>query len=721
VGQSFIAPQMASASLFEIFGATTVLGRLPSEQDEQPGAMPVAVISYGTWTSMYGRDPGVIGQLLVRGLGEGRTKPVTIVGVLAPGAFEYPYPSSDEVPAWSSLDGDAMRTRDDQGREIFRLTVYARLAPGVSLDAAREEIAALTPALATGLPDHIASPNTWLETVRLRDQVVGRVRTPLLAFLGAVSCLLLVASVNVASLVLARAISRRQEFAARFAMGARPLRVARQLLTESAMLAICGGLLGLGVAWVARRALVAISPSMPRLDESAIGTPALVFALVAVLLATCITGLLPALQASRRSVVDGLRCAGGAATTATAFAKPLATLVAVEVALVLVLLAGTGLLVNSFSRLVLFDLGFDARSTIVTVVERTVKSAGASPSSATKTVRSVAALSDRGRQLRAIDDEIMQRISEIPGIRAAGLTGDVPFGPPYRSSMDIEVGHSGAATTAALRIASPDAFEALGMRMAGGRWFTAGDRDGTPFVAVVNETMASRFWSGRSAIGDRIIFGHRALQVVGVVADVRDRGAREDVTPTLYVAGTQIPPDPVMLVIRPRPGVTGVEQAIAAELARMGDRIKAVGPRRLEDIWWKQLADARFLTAVLAVFSLLALAVALVGVHGVLRFMVAQRTREMGIRKALGATRIDLVALVVGQALRFAVPGCVAGLLAAAAAGPALRSLLFGITPSDPVTLVAATVLLIAAIVIGAYFPARRASAVDPALLLRAE
>jgi ABC-type antimicrobial peptide transport system permease subunit len=241
-------------------------------------------------------------------------------------------------------------------------------------------------------------------------------------------------------------------------------------------------------------------------------------------------------------------------------------------------------------------------------------------------------------------------------------------------------------------------------------------------VAVVNETMARRFWGERgSPIGDRIIFGYRSMQVVGIVADVRDRGAREPVRPAFYVSATQMPPDPVMLVVRTAPGFSGIENAIAADLAQMGNRIKPHSPRRPEDIWWAQLADARFLTVVLSVFSLVALAVALIGVHGVLRFMVAQRAREMGIRKALGATRLDLVRLVLGQALRFTLPGCVVGLAAAAAAGPAIRSMLFDIDPTDPLTLAAATLLLVVTILAGAYFPARRAGAVDAALSLRAE
>ena len=719
VGQSMLLPAMTSAVLFEVFGARAVLGRTLTERDEQPGAPAVAVLSYATWTSRYGRDPDVIGQTLTRHMGSGRQQMVTIVGVLAPGAFQYQNSRrpNEDVPAWTAIDADVLTTRYEGGSST--VAIYARLAPGVSLEAAGAELAVLTSQLAAGLPKHLASRNASLRAIVLRDQIAGGVRTPLLAFLGAVSCLLLLASVNVASLVLARAISRRQEFAARFALGARPLRVARQLFTESAILALCGGALGLAVSWAVRRAFVAISPDMPRLEESGIGTPALLFALAAVLLATCLIGLVPAIQSSRRSVLEGLRRAGGPPTVSTAFSTPLASLAAIEVALVMVLLAGTGLLVNSFTRLFVFDLGFDARSTIMTTVESTVPPATTARAAAPQGLQPVARLTDRGRALHALHNDVMRQVSSVPGIAAAGLTGDVPFGPPYRYGVDLTIGEQPA--EAALRIASPDAFDALGMRMAAGRWFAAGDRDGAPYVAVVNETMAKRYWDARSPLGDRIIFGHRAMQVIGVVADVYDRGARGPVTATLYAASPQLLPDPFALVVRVRPGTSGVEQALAAELGRMGTRIKAGSPRRLESLWWRQLTDARFLTTVLSVFSLLALVVALVGVHGVLRFLVAQRTREMGIRKALGATRWHLVSLVVGQALRFAVPGCVIGLIAATLSAPALRSMLFGITPTDPFTLIVATALLVAAVLVGAYFPARRAGAVDAASSLRAE
>jgi predicted permease len=537
-----------------------------------------------------------------------------------------------------------------------------------------------------------------------------------------VGCLLLLASVNVASLVLARALSRRQEFAARFALGARPLRVARQLLTESALLAFCGGGLGLGLAWAARRAFVAISPTMPRLDDSGIGAPALLFALAGVLLATTVMAIIPAVQSSRQGVMEGLRRAGGASSATPLFSRPLAVLAGAEVALVLALLSGTGLLVNSFARLVSFDLGFDARSTLVVTMERTTKPAApAAPSLPVTAPRPTAALSDRQQVLASIDEQVIERVSSVPGVMTAGITGDDPFGTPYRYEIDLQIGEPAQPVTAALRLAGPTALRALRMRMTAGRWFESGDRDGAPFVAVVNESMARRLWSGRNPIGERVVFGRRILDVVGVVSDIRDRGARADARSTIYLSTMQLPPDTSMLVVRTHPGMTGVDRRITEELASMADRVTAHSPRWLETIWWRQLADARFLTLVLSVFTALGLGVALVGVYGVLRFLVTLRTREMGIRKALGATRLDLITLVIGQALKFAIPGCAAGLVIALAAGPALRSLLFGITPADPLTMVTATLLLMAAVVAGAYFPARRASAVDPARSLRGE
>ena len=720
-GQAFTVPQMASADVFKILGASTVLGRLPDARDEQPGATPVAVISYSAWTSLYGRDPGVLGQTITRHLDNRQTKSLTIVGVLAPGAFAIPGRSSDAVAAWGSFDEDVARARTDQGQYLSNLSVQARLAPGKTVEVARAELAALASHLTAGLPEHLAKEGATLQVYRLRDLVAARVRTPLMAFLAAVICLLLLASVNAASLVLARSMSRQQEFATRFALGARPSRVVRQLLTESALLATAGGALGLLLAWAGVRGFVAVSPAMPRLGESGIDAATLGFAAAAVALATCVAGVLPAWQASRRSVFDGLR-GGGPLTGSTSLSRPLATLAAAEIALVLVVLTGTGLLVNSFARLVVFDLGFDPRAVVTMTIEHVKPDvAPATRPPQDTTPRRIVAFSDPQRLQRMTDEEVISRVLAIPGVAAAGLTGDDPFGPPYRYGADIRIGAAGTPASPALRISSPAAFDAFGMRMVAGRWFGTTDTDGAPLVAVVNETMARTFWSGRSPVGDAIVMGRRALQVAGVVTDVRERGARGEVRPTFYVSSAQIPPDPAMLVVRTAPGVSGIERAIATELDQMRGRINPYGPRRLEEIWWRQLTDTRFLTLVLTVFSAVALLVALVGVHGVLRFVVARRTREMGVRKALGATNTDLVILVIRQALRFALPGCIVGLIAGAAAGPALRSLLFGITPGDPLTLIAATLLLLAAVVVGAYFPARRAGAVDPALSLRAE
>lgn len=719
-GQPYISTSMASASLFRMFGAQAALGRVPNELDEQPNAPAVAVLSYGTWTSHYGRDPQVIGRTLTRYLGEGRKKAVTIVGVLAPGSMLTDGDPTYEVPAWGMLDPDVLQDRDDSGKELHQLVLYGRLKRGVAADVARAEVVAFTPQFASDRSDWLAAANASLEMTRLHDQVVNRVRVPLLAFLGAVCCLLLVACVNVASLVLARSIVRRQEFAARLALGARPLRVARQLITESALLAASGGVLGLGLAAAIQRAFVAVSPAMPRPIDTGFGAPAVLFALTGVLFATCAAGVIPAWQASRRSVLDGLRRVGGSGNTSTAFSKPLATLAGIEVALVLVLLAGTGLLVNTFGRLMFFDLGFDTKSVALSRIERNVgPPATARPLTSDRIV--VAEFSERQRAMRAIDDEILHRVSSVPGVVAAGLTGDNPFGPPFRYGASIQIAGAPRGADAALRIAGPSALDALGMKVIAGRWFTDHDRDGTPNVVVVSENMVQLFWNGRLPLGERLIFGRREAEIIGVVNDIRDRGARQDARPTLYVSTLQVPPEPVMLVMKIDPRVEGVETSVAAELAGLGNRITPGPAKRLADIQWQQLSDARFLTIVLASFTVMTLAVALVGVHGVMRFTVNQRTRELGIRKALGATPQRLRALVLRQAFRFAVPGCVLGLAGALLIGPAVRSLLFGITPSDPATLIVATALVIAAIGLGAYLPARRASAVDPSLSLRAE
>ena len=313
---------------------------------------------------------------------------------------------------------------------------------------------------------------------------------------------------------------------------------------------------------------------------------------------------------------------------------------------------GTGLLVNSFARLVVFDLGIDSKSVVMfSATHAATLTKTAPPVQPAGGLQAAAVLGEASRLRMVIDEELIRRVSAVPGVVAAGLTGDDPFGTPYRYGTDLRIGDSQVTVSPSLRLASAGAFDALGMRLAGGRWFADSDREGAPLVAVVNQTAAGRFWSARSPIGDRLVMGRRVLQVIGVVDDVHEQGARGSIRPTLYLSTAQMPPDPVMVIVRTQPGVTGVDRAVAGELAGMGSRVKASGPSWLDDIWWRQLADARFLTSVLVTFSVLALAVALVGVHGVLRFSVAQRTREMGIRKALGATGFDLTALVVQYAV----------------------------------------------------------------------
>ena len=711
-GTGYRTSIMASAVLFKTFGVSPVLGRLIDERDEAPGAAPVAVISYDTWTSAFGRDPRVIGRTLVRYLSGEQRKPVTIVGVLKADAFRHVWPDSPEPPAVSALDPDALY----QEHGAF-LDVYARLRPGTTLESARAELVALTPTLVAQHPATSSVSRTLLHANRVHDELVRDVRLPLLAFLFAVLGLLLVACVNVGSLVLARNASRRHEFAARFALGARPLRVARQMLTETAIVAAFGGMGGLALGWAGWRAFIAISPSMPRLGESGFGVPALLFASAVMFVVTCGTALVPAFcSASPSSATEGLRRASGNGAAAPRTSKSLALLAGLEIAVVLMLIAGTGLLVNSFARLVAYDLGFDPRTTVVVSVRHSMpRDQAPRPAGG-----AIAHFSDRQRSASAIGDEILSRVGAISGVAAVGLTGDDPFGSPYRYS-DVRVEEGAPLIDSDRRVASPTALQALGLRMLKGRWFNENDREGTTLAAVVSRAMAEKCWNGQDAVGRTFLSDRWTFHVIGVIADVHSLGARQEAKPTYFLSTRQVYPDPAVLVVKKRTGSPNVESLAADELNKFGGRIQVGSPRPLETVWWRQLADARFLTLVVSVFSLLALIIALVGVHGILRFSVAQRTREMGIRKALGAGRAGLVALVVGQALRFALPACLVGLLGAFAVAPALRSLLFGVKPSDPTTLIGAALLLLAAVVVAAYFPARRASQVDPVSSLRCE
>jgi putative ABC transport system permease protein len=716
----------ASSALFRVLGASAVLGRLPESRDERAGAPRVAVVSYGAWVRYFGSDRTVIGRALVAKAGTADSdEPITIVGVLAP-PFVFPYPRGIvEYDVWMPITPEVVIEPHAIPRSASRWPVIGRLKPRVSLATAQQQLDVLAARVAAAYPD--TDKDNGLRATRLHDKIVGKAGPPLLAFLAAVGFLLLIACANVANLLLARASARQREFAVRVALGAGRFRIARQVLTESAVLSLIGGAAGLAFGFWAFRAFVALSPKMPRLDEASIDYRVLGFTCFAVTLATLLSGLAPAVQCSRGSVSETLARAGGHGASRRPH-RSINLVVVAELSIALVLLVGGGLMINSFVRLLRFDLGIDPASVVALNFSQpplpAAETRGGKAPFDEERRRKVVVLTDESRRIGTFNEEVLRRVSAVPGVIAAATTTRLPLD-MMRGFTGITLeGRAtppGRASMVDIRRVSAGYFRALGIRFVSGRSFSESDREGAPPVVVINRTMAQRLWPGESAVGKGVRIGTRgqSFRVVGVIVDVRHRGAMGSVEPEMYIPDAQDPRSFSTLVVKTSGSAAAVARAVEAEMKRAGFQVSRV--RLLEDLLAEMLAPSRFSTFVLATFSLLALILSLVGVHGVLSYSVVQRTHEIGVRMALGSGTRGVVRLVLGQALGHAMVGLAVGLVAALALGRLLQAMLFQIAATDPATLACVCLLLIAGVVLAAYPPARRAARIDPIAALRCE
>jgi putative ABC transport system permease protein len=555
----------------------------------------------------------------------------------------------------------------------------------------------------------------------LQAEMVASVRPALVVLAGAVGFVLLIASANIANLLLARGAGRQRELAMRTALGARRGRLLRQLLTESVLLGLAGGVLGVGLAYLLQRALPAITPgNIPRIDEASVDGRVLFFACLLSVATGLLFGLAPALQGSRVNVLSTLNEAGIQRTGGFRFLKGnrlRSMLVVVEVALSIVLLAGAGLLVRSFVRLIDVNPGYDPTNTIAAQVSLPDTKYG-TPA-----------------QQRAFFDQLLQRAAASPGVQVAGTTGMLPLSP---GNVIIGFGIVGQPPPsnpqdfprASMRIVSAGYAEAMGLKLVAGRLLTPLDTAASTPVVVVNESLARQYLSGaRPAIGTKLqMFGPAAMEVVGVVGDVRHTGLDADPQPEAYVAFNQVPDGARV----GRPGATSIV------LRTAGDPLKAVPFLRqtvleidpevpLDNVMTMEarlaasVAGPRFYALLLGLFAVLALVLAAVGIYGVLSYNVSQRSREIGVRMALGAEGRDILRLVLRQGLLLTLVGIVIGLAGALGTARFLKTLLFGITTTDPLTYVAMSALLVTVAALACWIPARRAIRVDPMTALRYE
>ncbi|CAN5880254.1 ABC transporter permease [soil metagenome] len=693
-----------SAGFFELFGAAPVLGRTIAPEEVQPGNTTVAVLSYAMWQQPFGGDPDVIGRTITL---NGVTR--TIIGV-APRGFDFPQKRALWVPL---THNEFFSSETAVNRRAQYLNVAGRLRPGVSVEQAAAEVRSLAAQLEQQFPE--TNTNVTLATLPLHEVMVGEVRTPLLVLLGAVGLVLLIACANVANLLLARAAAREGEIAVRAALGAGRGRLVRQLLTESVLLGLIGGALGLLLAYWGTTLLSALRlEGIPRLDEIGLDGAVVGFTLVVALLTGAIFGLIPALQATRTDLTSTLREGGRGALGGVRGSHARSMLVVSEMALAVMLLIGAGLLIRSFLQLQQVDPGFRTEQALAFDLELPSQSYSEGPQQA--------------EFFRAL----IERLQPLPGVQAVSAVNILPMANDrFIINFDVEgrdEAPPGERPVLEVRVATPDYFRTMGIPLRRGRAFGDADRADAPPVVVINEMAARRYFPDEDAIGQRIRLGwgpgddrFAGGEVVGVVADVRQVGPSEDYVPEIYLPYTQVPVSDMSVIVRTAGDPLALAGVLRSQVRELDPNLPLSNLRTLDQLVAQSVAQPRFYMLLLTVFAAVALALAAIGIFGVMSYSVAQRTREIGIRVALGAEPQRVLQLVVGRALRLALLGVAVGLLGALALTRLLESLLFGVSTTDPLTFVAVAVLLAAVALLASYLPARRASGVDPIVALRAE
>ncbi|MEZ5317934.1 MAG: ADOP family duplicated permease [Vicinamibacterales bacterium] len=705
-----VEAMLVTWNYFAILGAAPELGRVFGPDDDGPGIPEVAVVSDAYWRRRLGADPGVIGRTLTI---DG--DPFVLVGVMPPD-FRHPGRTMQtDVDLWAPAGYRALPF-PAPSRRRFLEGALARLQPGVTLAQARERLDALGETLRREFPADYPASTGWRPlVVPLQDDVVGAVTAPMLILLGAVAFVLLIACANVANLMLTRASERQAEMAVRASLGATAGRLARQILTESAVLAVAGGLLGLMFASWGLRLLVELAPSrVPRLASVGLDGQALAVALGLSLLTTMLFGLAPALQMRRVQAVAAVRDSDRSRSGGPGAARVRGLLVAAEVAMAVVLLVGAGLLARSFWALQQVSIGFDTDDLLTARVWLPRPN---DPANGKYLV---------AENRIAFGREALARLEALPGVERAAISSQIPMGgynPPLFFEREGQAVDQAGRTTIHSFLISPGYFDTLGVPIVRGRGFTDFDRAGTDPVAIVSEAAVRQYWNGGNPVGSRIRLAPELpwLTVVGVAGDVRTRQLTEPAQPILYRPFEQASSLTLAFLIRTAGPVPGLGEAVAREVRAVDPDLPVYAVRTMNELLAAAVAQREFLMRVLGLFGAAAIGLALLGIYGVISYSVVQRTREIGIRVAIGARPGQVLALVLRQGLAHAIAGMAAGLVAALLLARLITSQLYGVAPFDPVTLAAVLALMAVAAGLAVAVPARRASRVDPIAALRLE
>jgi putative ABC transport system permease protein len=701
-----------TGNFFPTLGVSPVLGRNFTAEEEQPGKDRVVIISDGLWQREFGGDPKVLGTSITLN-NESRV----VVGIMPPG---FNFPRSAEMPPpynlpvqselWLPVARDAKFWQNDKDRQFI---VISRLKPGVTQSRAQAEMDLMAQQAATERPEAHAGWTTHLRPLAL--QVASQTRPVLFVLLGAVAFVLLIACVNVASLLLCRSAARRKEMAIRAAIGAGRGRVIRQLLTESVLLALLGGGLGLLLGAGSLRLLLALSPpDLPRLQEAAFDGTVFFFALALTVVTGLLFGLVPALHTSKVNLSEALNAAGRGNSDGGRWQSQVG-LVTGQVAVAFALLVGASLVIRSFQHLLALDPGFSKQG--ICSFDLTFRGAAY----------------EKGGSRIAFLRQMQERVGAIPGVGSVAMTSHLPLGGSENVSYFYVEGAppppAGQEPLGQHRVVTAGYFRTMGVSLVRGRDFDAGDTEGKPMVAIVNETLARQFFPAGDPLGKRIRLKDSGdkdwCTIVGIVRDVRANALELKPTPGFFVPHAQLPTywDEMTVVVRGAD--TGLslpsESALRHELKAIDPALPMANYRTMETIVSKAMARPRFGSLLLGLFAATALLLTAVGLYGVVAYTVSRRLRELGIRLVLGAQRGTVLRLVLSQGMRPVVVGLGLGLAVAFGLSRFLASLLFEINLSDPVTFIAASVILVGVALLACWLPARRASRVDPAVALRSE
>ena len=685
-----------TADFFSLFRTPSLHGRTLQADDAQPGREPVAVLSYGLWQRRFGGDRNAVGSKVMVG-----AKSTTIVGVMPPG---FDYPAQSEI--WAPLPLDPAK----EARDNRFISVIGRLKSGATVSQAQVQMDTINQRLAQSYNE---TNSGWgIRVTKLQERLVGDVRLSLLVLLGAVAFVLLIACANIANLLLARSTARRKEIAVRTALGASRLRILRQLLTESLLLSLLGGALGLVFSVWLIRLLIAISPpNTPRFDEIRPDARVFIFTITLTVVTGLVFGLAPALQASRSDLTEGLKeglrgNAGGARSN-----RLRGLLMVAEIAMSFILLVGAGLLIKSFLHLREVRPGFKTDKLLTMRV-------------------SVPPGKYRENEARIqFFQQAINRIQSLPGVQSAGMVLSLPLGGDTFNVWRGYIREGRPATpeesdNAAYLATTPDYFRTLQVPLIAGRAFTDRDTDNTAKVVIVNETMARRLWPGQSPIGKHLTIWRDEKfprEIVGVVGETK-RSLDNDPSQQMYVPYAQDASwSSMSFVIRTSGDPASTSPAVRNEIRSLDKGAPVFNVRTMNDLLATSVAPRRTPMLLLSAFAAAALLLAMIGIYGVTAYYVTQRTQEIGIRMALGAQMSDVLKLVLRGGMTLAAIGIAVGLAGAFALTRWMTSLLFGVKPTDALTFIAVAVCLLVTALLACYLPARRATKVDPLVALRYE